>query len=167
MGNVDLQQFNKTFGEMLSRANNPRKPLTEIGVMMVSEQQENIRVEGRPETWEKSGRAKREGGQTLRDSGTLMRGIIFEVGDRSVSSGPTMVGKDHITDPRVMMLLAFGGEVKRLRDASGPVKKGRPRQDRKKSVGTVHYPKRDYTYIPPDATETFGQIMQSYIVEGK
>lgn len=180
MGNVDLNKFEKTFGEMIARASNPRKPLTEIGALMVSEQQENIRVQGRPEQWEPSQRAKREGGQTLRDTGTLMRGIIFEVGDRSVASGPTMMGRNHITDPRAMALLAFGGEVQRYARTELFVrnrkKRGKNRGQYKRgttagrgnTIGAhvARYPRRDYTYIPPESYQTFGEILRNFIVNG-
>ncbi|MBI2428737.1 MAG: phage virion morphogenesis protein [Ignavibacteriales bacterium] len=179
MENIDLKEFERTFGDMIARASNPRKPLTEIGAMMVSEMQETIRVEGRPEPWEKSERAKREGGQTLRDTGTLMRGIIFEVGERSVASGPTMMGRNHITDPRAMALLAFGGEVQRHarseihirhRKESGQFDKGRSSfRGKGFTIGahTAHYPVRNYTYIPPESGVTFGQIIQQYVIEGR
>lgn len=177
MGNVDLKEFEKTFGEMLARASNPRKPLTEIGVLMVSEMQENFRTQGRPEQWEQSQRAKREGGETLRDTGTLMRGLIAEVGDGSVAAGPTMMGRNHITDPRAMALLALGGEVQRHARSElfvrsrktrgknrGQFKKG-TKEGRGNTISehTARYPRRDYTYIPAESYKTFGEILQNYI----
>lgn len=161
MGEVDLRSLNRTLGEMIARASNPSRPLTEIGVLMVSEMQENFRVGGRPEAWPVSKRAARQGGQTLRDTGTLMTGIISELDGTSVAAGPTMVGRNHITDPRVMKLLAYGGRVTRSRKAK-PAKGGRAR----KTLGsvTMNYPKRDYTFIPPDSMLKFGEIMQGYLV---
>lgn len=170
MGNIDLKSFERTLGELISRAVNLQKPLTEIGVMMVSEMKENIRVQGRPEQWEQSQRAKREGGQTLRDTGTLMTGIIAEVGETSVGAGPTMMGKNHVTDPRAMALLAYGGDVRRLRHTSGvnagKFKKGKIGK-KKTGVTVSHYPKRDFTYISPESGQTFGQIIQNFLVQGK
>lgn len=184
MGDMDLKEFNRTFGEMIARAINPRKPMTEIGIMMVSDMQENIDLGGRPDQWEESERAKREGGQTLRDSGTLRRGIISEVGDRSVAAGPTMLGRNHITDPRVFKLLAEGGDVQRYArselfvrnrkktgENKGQFKKGTTRgaRGRGNMIGahTAHYPARNYPYIPPESGLTFGQIIQMYVIEGR
>jgi hypothetical protein len=176
MGEMDLRQFNRTFGQLIANASDIRKPLTEIGVLMTSEMKEDIRVQGRPEPWVQSQRAKREGGQTLRDTGTLMTGLIAEVGEKSVAAGPTMVGKDHITDPRVLELLAYGGSVKRYsrseiylrkRGANGRFKKGRSDvRGKGMTLGdhTANYPKRDYTYIPPESTQTFGEIMQDHLL---
>lgn len=177
MGDVDLNSLNRTLGEMISRASNPQKPLTEIGVVMDSEMQENIRVGGRPDKWKESQRAKRKGGQTLFDTGTLMHGFVSEVNGQSVSAGPTMLGKNHITDPRVFKLLAFGGDVQRFARSETFVRNRKTRGINKGQFkkGTTagrgmtfgehvaHYPARDYTYISPDAIGTFGEIMQKFL----
>jgi hypothetical protein len=177
MGDVDLNVFNRTLGEMISRASNPQKPLTEIGVIMISQQQENIRVGGRPEQWQESERARKQGGQTLLDTGTLMHSFAFEVGEGSVAAGPTAVGKNHITDPRVFRLLAFGGDVQRFarsetfvrnRKQSGRFAKGTT-AGRGMTFGEhiAHYPQRDFTYIAPEAFATFGDVMKRFLVEGR
>lgn len=165
MGQVDLRKFNETFGELLSRASDVRKPLTEIGIIMTSEMKENIRVQGRPEAWQQSRRAKREGGQTLRDTGTLMTGLIAEVSDKEVAAGPTQVGKERITDPRVFALLAFGGEVQRSA-RGGRLKSKKGKNSRPKTLGSsvAKYPKRDYTYVSPEANQTFGEILHEHLI---
>lgn len=177
MGDVDLNSFNKTLGGMISRASNPQKPLTEIAVSMRSEMQENIRVGGRPDKWQESKRAKKRGGQTLFDTGTLMHGLVSEVNGLSVSAGPTAVGKNHITDPRVFKLLAYGGDVQRFarseifvrnRKMSG-INKGQFKRGTTAGRGmtfgdhAAHYPGWDYTYIAPEAIQTFGEIMQKFL----
>lgn len=178
MGDVDLNSLNRTLGEMISRASNPQKPLTEIGGIMVSEIMENFRVGGRPDKWKESQRAKRKGGQTLVDTTALMRGNVFEVADGSVSAGPTMVGKNHITDPRVFKLLAFGGDVQRFARSETFVRNRKTRGVNKGQFkkGTTagrgmtfgehvaHYPARDYTYVSPEAIGTFGEIMQRFLI---
>ncbi len=179
MGDIDLNDFNQRLDQMIARASNPQKPLAEIGAIMVSEMQTNIEVGGRPQKWEESERVNRKGGQTLRDSGTLMHGVVFEVGENTVAAGPTMLGRNHVTDPRAMKLLAFGGDVKRFarselfqrkRVARGP-NKGRFKRGTVAGQGmtfkehTAHYPARDFTYIPPERRITFGNIVQSYLVE--
>jgi hypothetical protein len=173
MGDVNLQEFSRTLGEMISRAANPRKPLTIIGIMMRSEMQENIRVGGRPDTWIPSKRAIREGGQTLADSGTLLAGIVSVVDDTSVAAGPTMMGKNHVTDPDALALLAYGGDVVRyprtelfVRERKNNKFTGRTNPGRGATIGehTAHYPKRDYTYIPPERFVTFGDIIEEFLL---
>ena len=173
MGNVNLDNFNSTFGDMIARANNPRKPLTEIGILMKSEMQEDIRVGGRPDRWTPSKRAQKRGGQTLRDTGTLMNGLVAEVDGMSLSAGPTAVGKNHISDPRVFELLAYGGDVQRHarsetflrnRNESGKFKKGTvPGKGMTFGDHIAHYAGWDFTYISPDTFQTFGQILQQYL----
>jgi len=164
MGQVDLRRFNETFGELLARASDVRKPLTEIGIMMTSEMKENIRVQGRPEAWQQSRRAKREGGQTLRDTGTLMTGLISEVSDKEVAAGPTQLGKQRITDPRVFALLAFGGEVRRSARGGRLDKKGNKSRTKTLGSSVAKYPKRDFTYISPEANQTFGEILHDHLI---
>lgn len=173
VGDTNLNNFNRTLGELISRASNPHKPLTEIGVVMQSEMQENIRVGGRPDKWQESGRAIKTGGQTLLDTGTLMHGLIFQVNGSSVAAGPTMLGKNHITDPRVFRLLAYGGDVQRHarsetfvrnRTANGKFRRGTS-SGRGMTFGAhvAHYAARDYTFISPEAVQTFGDIMQRFL----
>ena len=173
MGDVNLNEFNRTLGDMIARASNPRKPMTVIGILMKSAMQENIRLGGRPDRWTPSKRALKRGGQTLRDTGTLMNGLVPEVDGMSVSVGPTAVGKNHISDPRVFALLAYGGDVKRYprsetflrkRSESGQFRKGTfPGKGMTFGEHVAHYAGWDYTYISPDDTQTFGQILQNYL----
>jgi len=174
MGDVNLNTFNRTLGEMISRASNPQKPLTTIGISMVSEMKEDIQVGGRPDKWTESKRAKRRGGHTLHDTGTLMNSMVPEINGLSVSAGPTAVGKNHITDPRVFALLAFGGDVQRharseifvrKRKITGQFKKGTvPGKGMTFGAHIAHYEGWDYTYISPDAIQMFGEIMQQYLI---
>jgi len=182
VGQFDDSSLQKTLGEMLQRAQNPEKPLREIGVLMANEMKTNIEVGGRPKSWPRSGRvnvsrrkaylkyksgkytreeAVERGGQTLRQSGTLMNGITSDVQGRSSMAGPTAVGRNHLTDPRILKILAFGGTITaknkpylQFRGAGGGWVKTK----------SVTIPGRDYTYIPPEAEATFGQIMQQYLV---
>ena len=182
MGQFDDSALQKTFGEMIQRAQNPQKPLEEIGFLMANEMKTNIEVGGRPRRWVRSGRVEvsrrkaylkyksgtysREeavdrSGQTLRNSGTLMNGITSDVRGPSVAAGPTAVGRDHKTDPRILGILAHGGTIKaknkpylQFRGAGGGWVKAKE----------VTLPERDYTYMPPESYVTFGDIMQQYLV---
>lgn len=160
MGGINLDGLNKTLGALLRRALAPEKPLREIGFLMTQEMKTNIAEGGRPTAWKKSIRAEKQGGQTLRDSGTLMNSMTFEVQGASVAAGPTAVGKKKLSDPRIFGILAYGGTIRaknkpflRFRIPGGG-------WARKKEV-TI--PPRDFTNISPEAQTTFGEIIQNYL----
>lgn len=160
MGDFQIDGLQKTLGEMLRRAQAPEKPLREIGFLMTQEMKTNIAEGGRPTAWKKSIRAEKQGGQTLRDSGTLMNSMTSEVQGNSVAAGPTAVGKKKLSDPRIFGILAYGGTITaknkpllRFRIPGGG-------WARKKEV-TI--PPRDFTYISPEAQVTFGEIIQHYL----
>jgi phage gpG-like protein len=146
---------------MLQRAQNTEKPLREIGFLMANEMKTNIDVGGRPTPWPKSIRAQNTGGQTLRDSGTLTNSMTSEVQGNTVAAGPTAVGRKKLSDPRILAILAFGGTIKAKNKPflRFPVPGGG--WARKKEV-TI--PGRDYTYMPPETRETFGEIVERYVV---
>lgn len=163
MGGMDFSELNRTLGEMLARARTPEKPLREIGFLMAQEMKENIARGGRPTRWPQSIRAMKMGGQTLRDTGTLMNSITSAVQGRTVAAGPTAVGKEKRSDPRIFGILAYGGTIKA---------KNKPfLRFMLPGVGWVSkkevtIPPRDFTYIPPEREVTFGEIVRGYLVEG-
>lgn len=182
VGYMDDRALQRTLGEMLQRALNPQKPLAEIGVLMANEMKANIDVGGRPNRWPRSGRvdvsrrraylkyksgkysreeAVQRGGQTLRDSGTLMNSMTSAVEGNSVAAGPTAVGREHLTDPRIMGILAFGGII---RAKNSPYLRFRGAGGGFVSVKEVTIPERDYTYMPPETQETFGEILQRFLI---
>lgn len=177
MGGLQLNGIQKTLGDMLQRALAPEKPLREIGFLMTQEMKTNISRGGRPKAWPKSIRVQKRGGQTLRDSGTLMNSMTSEVSGNSVSAGPTAVGRKKLRDPRIMAILAYGGTIQhhsrsetflRNRVARGK-NKGRFKRGttsgRGQTIGsyTTTIPARDYTYIPDATQVTFGEIVQNYL----
>ncbi len=176
--NVNLESLNVTLGEMLKRAQHPEPAFREIGVLMVQEMKTNIEQGGRPTKWPPSIRAREKGGMTLRDSGTLMNSITSEADSKQVAAGPTAVGKNHLTDPRIMALLAYGGQVTRYARSElfqrnrtqrgknkGRFKRGTtPGRGHTLGEYVVNYPARDYTYIPPESQETFGEILGRFVI---
>jgi phage gpG-like protein len=161
VGSFDDSGLQKTLSAMLQRAETPQKPLREIGFLMAQEMKTNIDQGGRPGAWKKSIRAERLGGQTLRDSGTLMNSMTSEVQGNSVAAGPTAVGRKKLSDPRILAILARGGTIqaKNKPYLRFPIPGGG--WARKKQV-TI--PARDYTYVPSETTETFGEIVRRYVV---
>ncbi|MGD0591041.1 MAG: phage virion morphogenesis protein [Bacteroidota bacterium] len=155
MGSSNFTNLNRTLGQMLARAYDLSKPLKEIGMMMVGDYQKNIEVGGRPDKWPESIRVKMHGGQTLRDTGAFYNSMTFNATSDSVEAGP---GSAMQARARI---LAEGGTIKA---------KNKPFLKffipgvgwiQKKEV-TV--PGRDYTYSPPESVETFGQIVQKYMI---
>lgn len=160
MGQQDLSELNKTLGEMIARAANPTPALNEIGQMMVGEMKKNIQVGGRPSSWPQSIRARVKGGETLRDSGTLMNSMRFATGASSVAAGPTAVGREKKSDPRIFGILAFGGTIKAK---NKPFLRFRVPGLGFVSKKEVTIPGRDFTFMPEDAQRTFGEIVQQYV----
>jgi phage gpG-like protein len=147
MGDFDDSSFQQTLGEMLARASNPEKPAREIKFLMVQEMKTNIAQGGRPDSWPPSKRVLRHGGQTLRVTGELMNTMDSEItlGDViSIAAGPTA---PHIPEAG-RRILAYG--------------KPFPWRTGQKKGGA--FPARDYTYIPPETTATFGDIVKNYLL---
>lgn len=143
-GNVNIEGLNKAIGAVIERLQNPGPALREMGMLAVSEMKGNIDRQGGESSWTPSKAAEKRGGQTLRDSGTLMNSMTFQVDGTTVSVGPTAVGKQHLTDPRIMAILAFGGDAGRGHKA--------------------HIPGWDYPYISPNAQQTMREIAHSYFL---
>lgn len=182
MGGFDDSGFQRTLGDMLARASNPEKPLNEIGFLMVQRMKQNFADQASVVPWPMSKRAEKKGGETLRDSGTLMNLIVSEVqGNDGVAAGPTAVGRERITDPRVLAALDLGATIHqfarserfvRNRISRGPRQgqfkrgtsegKGMTFGDRVIKIFPYHY-----TYIPEDTFVTFGEIMQRFILAGQ
>jgi phage gpG-like protein len=155
MGNSDFIGLNRTLGEMLTRAMDIAKPLSEIGMMMVGDFKQNIEEGGRPSKWQESIRVKLNGGQTLRNTGAFYNSITYETGSGSVAAGPGSAMQ------KFARILAEGGTIKA---------KNKPFLTfyirgigwiRKKEV-TI--PGRDYTYSPPESVENYGQVLQNYVM---
>lgn len=160
MGHADYDRLNQTLGELLRRVQAPEKPLKEVGLLMVGEMKENIIQGGRPNLWPISIRAEKQGGQTLRDSGTLMNSIDFGLDSNTVAAGPTAVGREKKSDPRIFAALAFGATIRarnkpylRFRIPGGGFVQ-------KKEVTLAG---RDYTYMPPETPATFGEVFRNYV----
>ena len=145
-GNANLEGLNKAIGTVIERLQNPGPALREMGMLAVSEMKGNIDRQRGEAPWVPSKAALRRGGKTLRDSGTLMNSMTFEVNGTTVSVGPTAVGKEHLTDPRIMAILAFGGDA------------GRGHKS--------HIPGWDYTFISSDSQATMREIAQHYLLTG-
>jgi phage gpG-like protein len=182
MGYQDDRALQKTLGEMLQRAQNPQRPLEEIGVLMANEMKKNIEMGGRPKSWPRSirvqasrrrvmekyrkGKYTREeavsrGGATLRDSGTLMNSMTSEVQGNSAAAGPTAVGRKKLSDPRILAYLAYGGTI---RTKNKPFLRFPIPGGGWARVKEVTNPVRDFTYMPTETRETFGEIMQRFVV---
>jgi phage gpG-like protein len=161
VGDFQTNSFERTLGGMMQRIQNPEPPLREIGFLMEQEMKTNIDQGGRPNPWPKSIRAEKQDGQTLRDSGTLMNSITSEVDGSSVAAGPTAVGRKKLSDPRILGILAYGGTItaKNKPFLRFPIPGGGWA-----SVKEVTIPPRDYTYMPPETQQTFGDIMARYVV---
>lgn len=86
---IDDLKLEQDLLALIRMAENPYPMFDEIGEMLVSSTQERSEKEEDPEgnTWEKSIRAETEGGQTLRDKGTLMDSITHEATNEGVEWG--------------------------------------------------------------------------------
>lgn len=160
-GQYDDSSLQKTLGEMLQRALTPEKPLCEISFLMAQEMKTNIDQGGRPTPWVKSIRAQNMGGQTLRDSGTLENSMTSDVQGNTAMAGPTAVGRKKLSDPRIFGYLAYGGTITAK---NKPYLRFRVPGGGYAMVKEVTNPPRDFTLMPDEAQETFGQIMQRYVV---
>lgn len=68
-----LDELNVTLGRVIDRSRDLLPAYREIGALLGSSIQENFRSGGRPNRWKQSGRARKQHGQTLLDTGRLMR----------------------------------------------------------------------------------------------
>ena len=80
------QEVKKLLQSVIEHTRHPRAALAEIGEIVATSIRRNFTSGGRPK-WDKSERAKAEGGQTLIDRAILKNSFTVEAGDTSVSVG--------------------------------------------------------------------------------
>lgn len=86
----NFDDLNQLFGEMLNRGGDPR-PMREIGVLLGNSIMKTFEVGGRPTAWLPSQRAQRQGGQTLLDTGRLMKSAAMpEVSGNTITLGSNL-----------------------------------------------------------------------------
>lgn len=155
MGQIQLESLNRTLSELIRRAENPEPALREVGFLMAQEIKQNFTEGGRPSRWKPSIRAKVTGGETLRDTGQLMNSITSQVEGKSVTAGPDGSVKFKAR------ILAFGGTIKAKNKPYLAFRLPGGKFVQKKEV---KIPARNYTYIPPEAQEKFGQIIRRHVI---
>jgi phage gpG-like protein len=166
MGNADFTELNKTLGEILSRADNPRPALEEIAPIMSNEIQTNFDDEGRPEKWPVSKRVQKHGGQTLTDTAALRHSLLTpQIGERSIMLGSNL--------PYAALQL-FGGVINRFahseifirnRTKLGRFKKGtRPGKGSTVKEYSISIPAHNYLYFAPQTQATFAGILKRYVM---
>lgn len=102
---VDERSVQSVMARLAAKVENRSELMRDIAAAMKSAVQENFIREGRPERWAPSKRAKREGGQTLRDSGRLFRSITEAYDNNSARVGTNVRYAPYLqfgTKPRVI-----------------------------------------------------------------
>ncbi len=77
--------------QLAERIERPQEFLREAGVYLLSSIQQNFQAQGRPIPWERSQRAIKQHGQTLRDTGRLMNSITMKVFNNVLTVGTNVV----------------------------------------------------------------------------
>ena len=167
-----LEQLNAKLMTLIGGLANLRPMYNEIGMFLVSVTQRNFVLQGRPDRWKESIRAKNTGGQTLRDTGALMNSIIAEPTDNGVEIGPSGV----VT--KFARILGEGGVITAknapylmFRIATGMRKVDKSGNPLKRPVATfgfvrvksVTIPPRPYLYVPPEDEERAARIAIAYL----
>ncbi len=148
-----LEEFNARVSGLLARGTLGREAYLEAGNIALSEMQENFRVGGRPSPWKPSGRVQAFGGQTLRQTGRLMRSLAVAPGENGFSIGSNLVyARIHalggVIRAKNKPYLAFRVPVGLVTSS----KSGKKLKSPKKTyafvrVRQVEIPQRDYRYI--------------------
>lgn len=100
---IDDREIREVLDRMAAKTRDASPFMRDAAAIMKSAVQENFIKEGRPERWKQSKRARKEGGQTLRDTGRLFRSI------KEQSTGTSaIVG----TNVRYAAIHHFGGKIK-------------------------------------------------------
>jgi len=92
MADVELtNSLNDAFSQLVNKLEHIEQPLQEVAVVFGSSIKQNFREGGRPDRWTQSRRAKREGGQTLIDTGRLMKDSSMpQVQGKTIVLGSTL-----------------------------------------------------------------------------
>ena len=88
---VEDREVREGLRELRRRGANLRPVMLEIGEIVRTSVERNFAAGGRPERWEKSGRVKKSGGQTLSDTGRLRRSFTVEAGNDRVAVGTNVI----------------------------------------------------------------------------
>ena len=91
----------KGLGQRLTK---PQQALKECGLVLLRSIARNFKAGGRPAKWERSGRVKREGGQTLVETARLKKSITMDVTGNTLTVG---------TNVKYARIHQLGGRIKK------------------------------------------------------
>jgi len=165
-----LDELNITLGAMIDRSRNMLPAYQEIGLRLASSIQENFRTGGRPDRWKESGRARKQHGQTLLDTGRLMReASLPKVTPEGITFGSTLpYARIHQEGGEIQF--AARSETFRRRRITRGEKKGQFKKGTEAGRGftrkayTVRMPARAYIVFQPEDVEASGQILTRHLL---
>ncbi len=99
---INTNQATRMLSRLERRVGNLRPFFNDAGEILLRSVDKNFAAQGRPTRWKPSGRVKRDGGQTLSDTGRLRRSIT-----REASATHAAVG----TNVEYAAIHQFGGRI--------------------------------------------------------
>ncbi|MFW2102965.1 MULTISPECIES: phage virion morphogenesis protein [Acinetobacter] len=149
-GQEKLQEFMR---RVLDRVEDPSKLWHDISDLLVFNVQQRIKTgigtDDKP--WQKSWRAKVQGGQTLRDTGRLYNSIFAKVQGNKISVG---------TNVKYAPILHFGGTIK---PKSGKYLVFRTPMGGWRKIKAVYIPPRPYMGISVDDSQEILFEIEEYL----
>lgn len=85
--NINDLEAKTAVKQLADRLSKPQQALKECGLVLLRSIAKNFKAGGRPTKWKRSGRVKREGGQTLVETARLKKSITMDVSGNTLTVG--------------------------------------------------------------------------------
>jgi len=153
--NVTIEdgQVRAELGKLAGRLRNLTPAMRGIGEIVRTSVERNFAASGRPEKWKPSGRVKKEGGQTLSDTGILRRSFTVRAYPDRAEVG---------TNVKYAAIHQLGGVITAKNKPYLRFKIGGQFISKK----SVTMPARPFLMVQDEDWEKMRRYLGSYIVEG-
>ena len=159
---IRLELRHEAFDRAVARLRNVVDDLTdpgrEIAHILGDSVRQNFREGGRPDAWPPSGRVRKHGGQTLRDTSNLYNKITAEF---DAANGRVVVGTDVFYAP----YLHFGVDKTVVQQVRAHTRRNGVQVRAHERRIHMRLPARPFMMIQDEDWETIGDIVQAAIEE--
>lgn len=151
---IEDGQVRAMLGKLAGRLQNMTPVMRNIGEIVRTSVERNFEAGGRPDKWPLSGRVKKEGGQTLSDTGRLRRSFTVRAYNDRAEVG---------TNVKYAAIHQLGGVIMAKNKPYLKFKTG----DRWAQKKQVTIPARPFLMVQDEDWEKMRRYLAGYIVEGK
>ena len=149
------------------RLSNPQPALKECGLVLLRSISKNFKQGGRPDKWQKSARAKKEGGKTLVDTARLKNSITMKVEPKKLTVGSNVIyAAIHDLGGNISKNVLISEHRRHITQAFGKPISGRKvlvRAHQRRM--NLDMPQREFLIVQDEDYRIFTRIFQDYLTK--